>query len=108
MPILAGGCTSGSSIIKRLEKNDLVGGKLLDLAFVLASISDLPVSPETVMVQTRVEALAISAYNLKRVVSKFRLHFSLNFPDLEHSQSIGEYGSFFLTSSIACKSKLQH
>lgn len=79
------GCTSGSSIIKWLEKDDFFGDELLDWAFVFASRSDLPVSPKTVVAQTRVEAFSISANNLERVVSKFRLHFSLNFPNLEHS-----------------------
>ncbi|KAL6200481.1 hypothetical protein ACLB2K_030262 [Fragaria x ananassa] len=75
----------GSSIIKCLGKDDLIGDELLDWAFAFASLSVLPVSPTTVMSQTRVEAFSISANNLRRVVSKFRLHFSLNLPDLEHS-----------------------
>nr|XP_004298177.2 PREDICTED: cyclic nucleotide-gated ion channel 1-like [Fragaria vesca subsp. vesca] len=77
-----GGTKSDSSIIK---KDDFFGDELLDWAFVFASISDLPVSPKTVISQTRVEAYAISAINLRRVVSKFRLHFILNLPVLEHS-----------------------
>nr|XP_011469089.1 PREDICTED: cyclic nucleotide-gated ion channel 1-like isoform X2 [Fragaria vesca subsp. vesca] len=75
----------GSSSIKCLGKDDFIGEELLDWAFVFASISVLPVSPTTVMSQTKVEAFSISANNLRRVVSKFRLHFSLNSPDLEHS-----------------------
>ncbi|PRQ19116.1 putative ion channel, cNMP-binding protein [Rosa chinensis] len=80
-----GGTVSNSSIIKCLKKDDFFGDELLDWAFVFASISDLPVSPKTVMSQTRVEAFAINASNLRRVVSKFRLHFILNLPDLKHS-----------------------
>ena len=75
----------GSSVIKCLEKDDFCGEELLDWAFAFASMSDLPVSPKTVLSQTRVEAFSISAKNLRRVVSKFRLHFSMNLHDLEHS-----------------------
>lgn len=86
--------TSGSSNIKWLEKDDFFGDELLDWAFVFASDFDLPVSPKTVMAQTRVEGFAISAYNLKRVVSKCRLHFILNFPDLKDSPLEHKAASF--------------
>ncbi|XP_050373805.1 cyclic nucleotide-gated ion channel 1-like [Argentina anserina] len=80
-----GGTTGDNSIIKCLKEDDVFGDELLHWAFEFASMSDFPVSPKTVMSQTNVEAFAISANNLRRVVSKFRLHFVLNLPDLEHS-----------------------
>lgn len=68
--------SSGSSTTECLKKGDVFGGELFDWAFKLASFSDLPISTRTVTSQGKVEALAITADELKSVVSKFCWHFT--------------------------------
>ncbi|XP_004289089.1 PREDICTED: cyclic nucleotide-gated ion channel 1-like [Fragaria vesca subsp. vesca] len=96
-----------SSVIRCLEKGDFFGEEILEWATNLKSFSDFPVSRKVVKSQTKVEAFAIRANDLKSVVCKFWWHFSsrelmqLNDPHSRRWQHLA-------ASSIQVKWRLRH
>lgn len=65
------GSTIDYSIIKCLEKGDFYGNELLSWALKFGLSSEFPISTRVVKSQTKVEAFAIRAKDLKRVVHEF-------------------------------------
>ncbi|CAL2274717.1 unnamed protein product [Prunus armeniaca] len=76
----------GTNVCKCLEKSDFYGEELLNWAFKFGSFSELPISPTTVVSQTKVEAFSIRANHLKSVVAQFWWRFQKELPrsQLEH------------------------
>lgn len=76
----------GTNVCKCLEKSDFYGEKLLNWAFKFGSFSELPISPMTVVSQTKVQAFSIRANHLKSVVAQFWWRFQKELPrsQLEH------------------------
>ncbi|XP_061999233.1 cyclic nucleotide-gated ion channel 1-like, partial [Rosa rugosa] len=95
--------STGYSNTKCLGKGDLYGEELLSWALKSTPFSELPISTRIVRSQTKVEAFAIRAKDLKNVIAKFWWHFRR--PDqlrylegfqLEH----GEHWKHLAVSSI--------
>ncbi|XP_034221179.1 cyclic nucleotide-gated ion channel 1-like isoform X2 [Prunus dulcis] len=74
--------SSSTSITKCLEKGDFYGEELLSRISTYISFSDLPICTENVKCHTKVEAFALLAKDLRRVVSEFWWYF----PDLKNSK----------------------
>ncbi|CAB4313478.1 unnamed protein product [Prunus armeniaca] len=74
--------SSSTSITKCLEKGDFYGEELLSRISTYISFSDLPICTENVKCHTKVEAFALLAKDLRRVVSEFWWYF----PDLKNSE----------------------
>ncbi|KAK9905196.1 hypothetical protein M0R45_000393 [Rubus argutus] len=71
----------GSSSTSRLEKGDYYGEMLLSWAVASTSFSNVPISPQTVKSQKKVEVFAITATELQLVVAKFYNKILLGSPD---------------------------
>ncbi|KAI5318338.1 hypothetical protein L3X38_038046 [Prunus dulcis] len=95
------GSTSGSSNIKCLERGDFYGEELMNWASKLTSLSEFPISTRFVKCQTKVEAFAIRAKDLKGVVTKFWWHFSKEF----ESSQLEQWESLAISSlrAIRCR-----
>ncbi|CAL8171983.1 unnamed protein product [Prunus armeniaca] len=76
----------GTNVCKCLEKSDFYGEELLNWAFKSGTFSELPISPTTVVSQTKVQAFSLRANHLKSVVDQFWWRFQRELPhsQLEH------------------------
>ncbi|CAB4286820.1 unnamed protein product [Prunus armeniaca] len=85
-PSSKGGITITTPNTKWLEKGDFYGEELLIWALKSTPSSELPMSTRILKSQTKVEAFAIRAKDLKTIVAKFWWHFRAELRHLEEFQ----------------------